>query len=295
MKDDYVKHKLERTLNVSKIITLFYMPLPKDFLYGGEMHDFWEMVYVDKGEMLCTADTRQFILKSGEMIFHRPNEFHNLSGDNREDANVSILTFECKSPVMNYFTGKIFKLNSDEKATLSELFSEGISCFALVNEEDPLSQNTYKREHIPTGAQQLTKNLLEIFLIKLMRHTDVIDKEMRESYLIGGINAPAEIKAIIDLIEERIYSRLTVSEVAVHLGRSESAVKQMFHEYVGGGIIAYYNRRKIKEARKLIRSGKYNMTEISEMLAFDTPQYFTRFFKSVMKMTPSQYKKSILT
>ena len=295
MKDDYVKHKLERTLNVSRIITLFYMPLPKDFLYGGEAHDFWEMVYVDKGEMLCTADTRQFILKSGEMTFHRPNEFHNLSGDNRDDANVSIITFECKSPAMSAFSGKIFKLNADERATLAELFSEGISCFSLVNEEDPLSQTMYKRESIPTGAQQLTKNLLEIFLIKLMRHTDVITKEMRESYLIGGINAPAEIKAIIDLIEQKIYARLTVAEVALHLGRSESAVKQMFHEYVGGGIIAYYNRRKIKEARRLIRAGNHNMTEISEMLGFDTPQYFTKCFKTIMKMTPSQYKKSILT
>jgi quercetin dioxygenase-like cupin family protein len=58
------------------------MELSKNFCYEGERHDFWEMVYIDKGEMICTADKNRFVLKSGEMTFHKPNEFHNLSGNN---------------------------------------------------------------------------------------------------------------------------------------------------------------------------------------------------------------------
>ena len=97
MKDNIIKLSFDRILNVSKIITIFYMEFSKNFCYDGESHDFWEMVYIDKGEMICTADKKQFVLKSGEMTFHKPNEFHNLSGDGNVAPNVSIITFECKS------------------------------------------------------------------------------------------------------------------------------------------------------------------------------------------------------
>ena len=102
MKDNFIRHGFEKVFNVEKIITVFYMEFSKDFQYDGEKHDFWEMVYVDKGEMICTADTRTFTLKDGELTFHKPNEFHNLSGNKSTAPNVSIVTFECKSKAMEY-------------------------------------------------------------------------------------------------------------------------------------------------------------------------------------------------
>ena len=145
MADNFTRHSFEKVINIEKIITIFYMELSKSFAYEGEKHDFWEMVYIDKGEMLCTADKNRFILKSGEMTFHKPNEFHNLSGNNDVAPNVSIITFECHSRAMRYFEGKIFKLESS-----------------------------------PYGSNQMTKNLLEVFLIRLCRHTDVLTKKMRK-------------------------------------------------------------------------------------------------------------------
>ena len=141
MKDNFTRIGFDKKFNVSKIITIFYMEISKNFKYDGERHDFWEMVYIDKGEMICTADKNRFILKSGEMTFHKPNEFHNLSGDNRTAPNISIITFECKSSAMKFFEGKIFKLTPEEKAMLSLLFSEGLSCFRLIDEKNPLLQN----------------------------------------------------------------------------------------------------------------------------------------------------------
>jgi hypothetical protein len=45
---------------------------------------------------------------------------------------------------------------------------------------------------------------------------------------------------------------------------------------------------------KLIREDKYNMTQISDLLHFDSPQYFSTCFKAYTKMTPSEYKASIM-
>lgn len=294
MKDNFTRLSFEKIFNVDKIITIFYMELSKNFYYEGEKHDFWEMVYIDKGEMICTADDKRFVLKNGEMTFHKPNEFHNLSGDSSVAPNVSILTFECKSRAMKHFEGKIFRLNAEEKSLLSTLFSEGLSCYQLEDARNPLLQKLKVIEPSPLGSSQMTKNLLEIFLIKLCRNTDVVTKEMRQSYVIDGVDVPYNVMEILDYLKEHIYGKVTIRGLAKHLDKSESTVKQLFAQYRDGGIIRYYNALKIKEARKLIREGKYNMTQISDMLQFDNPQYFSKCFKAVTNMTPSEYKASIM-
>ncbi len=292
MGDKFARLSFDKLFNVEKLITIFYMELSKSFCYDGESHDFWEMVYIDKGEMICTADKNSFILRSGEMTFHKPNEFHNLSGNNNTSPNVSIITFECKSRAMKNFEGKIFKLSAEERSLLSSLFEEGLSCFKLEDETNPLIQKTKKLTTAPFGSSQMTKNLLEIFLIKLCRNTDVVTKKMRRSYLIDGINVPYDIKEIIDILKKNIYGKITIGDVAKAVGKSESTVKKLF--VVHHGIIKYYNSLKIREAKRLIREERYNISQISDMLCFDTPQYFSKCFKSVTKMTPSEYKKSII-
>lgn len=180
MEDNFTGLGFERIFNIERIMTIFYMELSKNFHYDGEKHNFWEMVYIDKGEMLCTADKNRFILKSGEMTFHKPNEFHNLSGNNDVAPNIGIITFRCGSRAMKQFEGKIFRLNAEEKSLLSMLMAEGMSCFQLEDARNPLQQKLKKIEPSPFGSSQMTKNLLEIFLIKLCRNTDVVTKTMRQ-------------------------------------------------------------------------------------------------------------------
>lgn len=294
MSDFFTHQSFDRVFNVESIITLFYMELPKDFHYDGERHDFWEMVYIDKGEMVCTADTHRFTLKSGEMTFHKPNEFHNLSGNNTVAPNVSIITFECRSRAMRQLEGKIFRLSPEEKGILSNLVTEGLSCYQLADPSSPLLQKLVKVDPSPFGSSQMTRNLLEIFLIRLCRNTDVVTKEMRRSYVIGGMDVPYDVKEILDCLQDHVYGKITVADVAKAVGKSESTVKQLFSRYRKDGMIHYYNSLKIREARRLIREGKHNMTQIADLLGFDNPQYFSKCFKSFMKMTPTEYKESIL-
>ena len=294
MGDNFTRHCFEKVINVEKIITIFYMELSKSFAYDGEKHDFWEMVYIDKGEMICTADKNRFVLKSGEMTFHKPNEFHNLSGDNSVAPNVSILTFECKSRAMHYFEGKIFKLDAEEKALLSMLFAEGLSCYRLIDERNPLIQSLQKIEPSPYGSSQMTKNLLEVFLIKLCRHKEVLTKKMRQSFLIDGVDVPYQVKEILDYLHQNIYNKITIQDVVRHTGKSESAVKALFAMYRSEGMMHYYNALKIREARKLIREGAYNISQISDLLHFDNPQYFSKCFKRYTNMTPREYRSSII-
>lgn len=294
MADNFIRYDFPSVFRIEKLITIFYMELSKDFYYDGERHDFWEMVYIDKGEMLCTADKSTFTLKSGELTFHSPNEFHNLSGNKNTAPDVSIITFECHSREMHHFEGKIFRLDAEEKALLSMLFEEGLSCFQLEDPRNPLLQRLEKLPDAPFGSAQMVKNLLEIFLIKLWRHKDTLTKKSRQNYRVNGIDIPADVKEILDYVEQHLYDKLNVSIIARDMGKSESTIKNLFALYQSGGIMKYCNLRKIKEARCLIREGNHNFVQIANMLQFDTPQYFSKCFKKFTNMTPSEYKRSII-
>jgi transcriptional regulator GlxA family with amidase domain len=195
---------------------------------------------------------------------------------------------------MKYFEGKIFRLDAEERNMLSMLFEEGLSCFSLVDKNNPLLQKLEKIDDAPFGSSQMTKNLLEIFLIMLSRKKDVLTKSMRRNYVIDGVNVPYNVKEILDYLHANVYGKVTVRDIAQIIGKSESTVKQLFAQYRKNGIMHYYNSLKVKEAKRLIREGNCNMAQISDMLGFDNPQYFSKCFKSFTKMTPSEYKKSII-
>ena len=195
---------------------------------------------------------------------------------------------------MKFFEGKIFKLSSEEKAILSMIFSEGLSKYKMGNRRDPIHPEMQEISDAPLGSSQMTKNLLEIFLIKLRRSTENFSKKSRQSFTMRGIEVNYELKEIFDFIEKNVYGKISVSDIADAVGKSESTVKKLFSEYIPNGIINYYNHCKIEEAKRLIREGKYNFTQIADVLHFDTPQYFSKCFKNFTNMTPSEYKSSII-
>ena len=177
---------------------------------------------------------------------------------------------------------------------LSLLFREALSAYQMVDKRNPFIQRLEKTENSPFGSSQMTKNLLEVFLISLHRNTDVFAKKNRYQYKVDGIDIPYQVKEIVDLLHASVYKKLTVTDIARELGKSVSSVKSLFELYRPGGIMNYYNFLKIEEAKRLIRRGEHNFSEIASLLQFDTPQYFSICFKRYERMSPQEYKGSIL-
>jgi len=50
---------------------------------------------------------------------------------------------------------------------------------------------------------------------------------------------------------------------------------------------------KIEKAKQLIREKEFNFTQISDMLAFSNPLYFSRVFRRVTGMSPREYLNSV--
>ena len=75
---EYIHTVMERAVNVQSIISVHYYEYPIDFSFAVEVHDFWELVYADKGEAVITAGNRELELPAGSLFLHKPMEYHNI-------------------------------------------------------------------------------------------------------------------------------------------------------------------------------------------------------------------------
>lgn len=162
----YVKRKMQYVLNTSRIITIYYYEFDKNYAFGGESHDFWEMVYVDKGEVTVICEKGEIPIKRGEVIFHYPNEFHDIMANKVVAPNVFIISFECKSSAMKYFKGKHIKLTKEQINIIRSLLCESANTFDMNSKCPGLSL----AENPIFGGQQMIKLYLEQLLIDIIRN-----------------------------------------------------------------------------------------------------------------------------
>lgn len=285
MRSAYVKTKPRIVVNVSSIVTIHYFEFGPTFVYAGEQHNFWEMVYVDKGSVLVKRDGETLTLKQGEILFHEPNEFHSIRSLD-SSPNFFVISFNCASPAMARFVKYQTYLDKTLKTYLSSIIKEAEKTY-VIPKNDPDLKKLKLREDALLGGEQLIKTYLEQFLIFLIRsmitsaapsfpQKDEISDPLVESvrqYLIAYAESNVRIE---DLCREFDYSR--------------SYLSRRFREKTGQTLAAYAMQLKIDEAKRLIRETDLNLSQISTRLSFENPQYFSRVFKRVTGMTPTEFR-----
>ncbi len=289
MKLTYVKTNLPSIINISKIVTIHYYEFDKNFVFDGESHDFWEMVYVDKGKVLIKRDDEEVILSQGEVIFHRPNEFHSIRALD-SSPNYFVASFVCSSPAMQYFEKYHTTLDKTLKSFISSVIKESEQTY-LIPKNDPSLKKLIKKGNAAIGGEQLIKTYLEQLLIFLIRginkkgETNVFPtKESMENHLV---------KEIKELVHRSVEEKLSVPDICESLGYSKSYLSRLFREQTGETIANYSVCVKIDISKQLIREGRLNFAQISDKLSFDNPQYFSRVFKRITGMSPSEFKHSL--
>ena len=120
----FYMHKIANLLIIQKIVTIHYQELGKDYVFEGETHNFWEIIYCDKNEVFVIVNGEEKLLRQGEIIFLSPNEPHAVYGNGRDESNIFVITFVCKSEIMSYFIGKQIPLPEYLKELLATIISE---------------------------------------------------------------------------------------------------------------------------------------------------------------------------
>ncbi|MBQ8140558.1 MAG: helix-turn-helix transcriptional regulator [Clostridia bacterium] len=287
---DYIATHLKRALNIESIVSIHYYEYTSDFAYPGEAHDFWEIIYCDKGILQISADDRSYTLSRGQAFLHPPKQYHNVRTMDKRAASSIILSFYSDCPDLYGVAGKIIEFDDYAVSALLSIIREAQICF-----DNPLgfvmeSKLNKRGKNEVFASEQVIQNYIELLFIHLIRRHDVIDifpeipRAERSSLLAEKIS---------EYMKEHISEKITFGDIAAEFSVSPTTLKKLFKKHFGCGTIEHLTAIRIDSAKELLRSGNYSCTEISSMCGFCSIHHFSKVFKEKCGMSPTEYVKTV--
>ncbi len=266
---------------MQKLYSLFKRHYAKGHQFAGEMHDFWEVVYVVDGEVIISADENVHNFKSGDIIFHKPLELHKFNVVGEYGATLLVFSFSMMGDICKKLERKAYHLDKYGRSIMKSFID-----FYEYSEEK-LSER---------GIQKNSYDLLPYF------SDDSIFLQTASTYisrvvllLSDGANTLSKTKThetelfkrALIIMNERVAEQLSVNELADRLNMSLSSLKRLFDKYAGMSVHKYFLTLKIKMATVFLKEGM-SVNEVSDALGFSSQGYFSATYKRETGNNPSQ-------
>ena len=275
----YVSAKFPETLSVKGIYSVFRRDFSASVrLTNVDIHNFPEIVYVRSGTIYPLVDKDVYTVTAGQLIIYAPNSAH--SASKSCDASVSIISFDIDSDALASLYNTPITLSKEEEQMLESVVEDGCRCF----EKRPSGTDArgfVLRDDADEGILRRMQKGMEFVLVELLKGRE--ERERAEK--------SKEYECVRTYLRTKIYTTLTVEEIAEGSKMSVSKLKYLFRENTGGGVINCFIEMKIEEAKRLITESGYNFSEIADRLAFNSLHYFSRTFKRIVGVSPSEYSK----
>ena len=278
----YLPHEVKKPFEIIEYFSAFEHDCDSSYSFEGEFHNFWEILILTEGELCTCEDDNVYTLKKNHIIFHKPNAFHNLQAAS-ENVKYVVISFNVFGNYMDRFANKVLTLSNEQMDyvnKISQMFEEEgmdsramkITKFLKIMKEKPVLYHRFT-------------NYVELLLISLSENDvstpKLVDNEETRLY-----------KKAINTLEEKIFSNISVEELARECNISTAQLKRVFSKYAGIGIHEYFLQIKILYAKKLL-SGGMGVTEVAEKMSFSSQNYFSIVFKREEGISPSQFKRQI--
>lgn len=127
------------------------------------------------------------------------------------------------------------------------------------------------------------ENLLNSLLITIMRSVTVSKKPELKS----------RMSKVIEYIETNYQKDIRLKDIAQEFYLSEYYLCHEFKKYTNRTIVQYLNTTRILNAQRLIMETDLNFTAIAENTGFSSLTHFNRTFKSIVGMSPSDFRKTL--
>jgi len=133
-----------------------------------------------------------------------------------------------------------------------------------------------------------------IFLEQELEYTMNVFLEMLRSLSLNRKIKEKSIQAI-KIIVNNFMNDISLDYVAEQLQVTNSYLSRIFKEDLDIGIVDFINQTRIMKAKELITSGDESITNIAKSVGFQDPKYFSRVFKKLSGVAPSEFIKGRFT
>lgn len=281
----WLAYSVREQIRITDMYSLFETHYDNGYAFPGESHNFWECLYVMKGEVCASGDERVYNLARGSIIFHRPLELHKFIVSGPGGANLLIFSFAAEGPLTSYLAEKVFDLSEAQQGILDAMLS-----FLHAKMEEPRFREILDSRDAsaclepfltsPTYSQMLVTYLHQLML------------SLAETGSVSSVSSAPDavtFRRAISYLNSNVHAQPSVPEIARYCNVSEAGMKRIFDKYAGMGMHKYLLKLKIKAAAELLQSGE-SVSSVAEQLGFNNQSYFSRAFKRETGLVPSAMK-----
>ena len=248
---------------------------------GGQIFDHeqicHEITYVVSGAGYFYTDGSAMRADYGDIHVVSKGQYHKIIGDENEKLRYICIGFDFGEIPDNFREIAAFFANSPSFLLKSEgdirhLFD------MMINE---FYQNTAEKNMV-------LEHIIKLILIRVYQRFINSSKKLNSER--NSIKKKSStVYGIIKYIDINIYNVKSVREIAAALNFTENYISHIFKASMGISLSAYIKQRKVQTARALLENQNMTLTEIAEILNFDSVQSLSRAFKQEYSKTPTQY------
>lgn len=287
----YARVELESIFDITHIVEISYRGFPPESMIDkAKAVDFWCLYYVDRGKAVLMMDNGDsYELSAGKGIFFAPGSSFKYSESGKEGANILSVFFCCDSLPVSFFDERLMNFDTFERMILSELVNTGHIYFERHSNDAGGVKGTKPKADTPSYIPHLVKASIEFLLLKLYK--DRKEKKSADKPSLGQTNLL--VKSAVEYMYKNAGKKMKVSDIAASVKMSESNFQAVFRKATGQSVMSYFNMLKVEQAKIMIRKEIYTYSEIAVALGFSSESYFSRHFKKIAGMTPSEYAKLV--
>ncbi len=112
---------------------------------------------------------------------------------------------------------------------------------------------------------------------------------IRQSTDIIAVKDP-DVALALKLIRERFSEPIGIPQIIAETGLSRRTLERRFQKWIGRTIEHELVRVRLEQAKYLLKETNIPVTSIGPRIGISDPQYFMRFFRREIGMTPNQYR-----
>lgn len=255
-------------------------------------HDFVEFSVVVKGRGVEWINGEKHAMQRGTASFLLPHHIHSIQSDPDDPLHLYSCMFDEQILFDSAYDISISQILLQAGQTVPSYFHlpDPLSSLIIQMLKDMMNefaQNEYGKNTV------LRSKLLEV-LARITRN--YVNSLNSRSSQITEYKQPAHrtIWDVLRFIHLHFSEPLTLKELASHVNWSESYISREFKKLTNMNFVDYLHRLRISRATALLSTTHMSITEISSEVGYDYFRTFSRAFKALKGITPTEYRKNHL-
>ncbi len=145
----------------------------------------------------------------------------------------------------------------------------------------------------PEQLEALLKKLCaDLDAAKVQETSSSAPPEQVNALLLNGPHTHI-LKPALAFIAAHYTQQLTLEQVAEQVALSPTYFSRIFKQETGYTFVEYLTRLRLEKVKRLLRTTRLSLAEISYAVGYQNPNYLSERFKVLEGMTPSAYRRNL--